>query len=150
MADRFELETFLPYRLNRAAEAVSLSFSRIYKSRYDMTRPEWRTLAALGAIGRMTATAIGAHSSMHKTKVSRAISALEKRRWIRRTEDTGDRRIEHIELTPLGRKAYEDLAGHARAYQAEITAILGHKGLKSLEDGLDAVESAITGRKLPG
>lgn len=150
MADRFELETFLPYRLNRAAETISLNFSRIYKSRYDMTRPEWRALAALGAVGRMTATAIGAHSSMHKTKVSRAISALEERRWVKRTEDANDRRLEHIELTPLGRKAYDDLAGHARAYEAEITAILGHKGLKSLEDGLGAVESAMRDRKLPG
>lgn len=150
MADRFELEHFLPYRLNRAAESISLSFSRIYKSRYDMTRPEWRTLAALGAVGRMTATAIGSHSSMHKTKVSRAISALEKRRWIKRTEDESDRRVEHIELTAHGHKAYEDLAAHAHAYQAELAAILGRKGLKSFEDGLDAVESAILQSKLPG
>ena len=150
MADQFELEFFLPYRLNRAAEAVSLSFSRIYKTRYDMTRPEWRTLAALGAVGRMTATAIGAHSSMHKTKVSRAISALEERRWIERTEAENDRRVEHIELTPHGRKAYEDLAEHARSYQSQLAAILGRKGLKSFEDGLDAVESAIRLGKLPG
>ena len=150
MSDHFELDGFLPYRLNRAAEAVSLSFSRIYKSRYDMTRPEWRTLAALGAVGRMTATAIGAHSSMHKTKVSRAISALEERRWIKRTEAENDRRVEHIELTPHGRKAYDDLAEHARAYQSQLAAILGRKGLKSFEDGLDAVESAIRQGKLPG
>jgi DNA-binding MarR family transcriptional regulator len=150
MTDHFELDHFLPYRLNRAAESISLSFSRIYKSRYDMTRPEWRTLAALGAVGRMTATEIGAHSSMHKTKVSRAISALEERRWIKRTENENDRRVEHIELTPHGHKAYDDLAGHARAYQAELAAILGRKGLKSFEDGLDAVESAIRLGKLPG
>jgi DNA-binding MarR family transcriptional regulator len=150
MADQFELDGFLPYRLNRAAEAVSLSFSRIYKLRYDMTRPEWRTLAALGAVGRMTATEIGAHSSMHKTKVSRAISALEERRWIKRTEAEKDRRVEHIELTPHGSKAYDDLAEHARAYQSQLVAILGRRGLKSFEDGLDAVESAIRQSKLPG
>ena len=150
MADRFELENFLPYRLNRAAEAIALNFSRIYRSRYDMTRPEWRTLVTLGAVGRMTATAIGAHSSMHKTKVSRAIRALEERRWVKRTADADDRRVEHIELTRLGRKAYEDLAHHARIYEGEITVILGRKGLKSLEDGLGSVESAIRGRKLPG
>ena len=150
MGDHFELEFFLPYRLNRAAESISLNFSRIYKSRYDMTRPEWRTLAALGAVGRMTATEIGAHSSMHKTKVSRAISALEERRWIKRTENENDRRVEHIELTPHGRKAYDDLAGHARAYQAELAVLLGRNGLKSFENGLDAVESAIKQGKLPG
>lgn len=149
MNDRFELDGFLPYRLNRAAEAVSLSFSRVYRERYSMTRPEWRTLVALGAVGPMTATAIGAHSAMHKTKVSRAIGALEGRRWIKRTEDARDRRLEHIELTPAGRQAYGDLAGHARAYQAELARSLGANSLKALIDGLTALESSIPGSKLP-
>src|SRR5690606_19069978 len=149
MDNRFELDGFLPYRLNRAAEAVSLSFSRVYRERYGMTRPEWRTLVALGAVGPMTATAIGAHSAMHKTKVSRAVGALEARRWIRRTEDARDRRLEHIELTPAGRQAYDDLAGHARAYQAELARSLGAKSLKALIDGLTALESSIPGSRPP-
>ena len=73
------LESFLPYRLNRLADAVSREFSRIYRDRYGLTRPEWRLLATLGQYGTMTATAVGAHSAMHKTKVSRAVAALEKR-----------------------------------------------------------------------
>ena len=55
------LEDFLPYRLNRLAEAVSRDFSRIYRERYGLTRPEWRTLAALGQYGTMTAKQIGAN-----------------------------------------------------------------------------------------
>ena len=43
-----ELEMFLPYRLNRLADAVSREFSKIYRDRYGLTRPEWRTLAGLG------------------------------------------------------------------------------------------------------
>ena len=45
--DAFDLETFLPYRLNRAAELVSLRFASQYKARYRMTRPEWRTLGLI-------------------------------------------------------------------------------------------------------
>ncbi|MET0169638.1 MAG: MarR family transcriptional regulator, partial [Aliihoeflea sp.] len=51
-----ELETFLPYRLNRLADAVSRDFSSIYRDRHGMTRPEWRLLATLGQYGTMTAT----------------------------------------------------------------------------------------------
>ena len=70
------LEDFLAYRIRRLADAFSLEFSRVYRDRYGLSRPEWRTLATLGEFGRTTATAIGAHSSMHKTKVSRAVAAL--------------------------------------------------------------------------
>ncbi|MCF3640244.1 MarR family transcriptional regulator [Rhizobium sp. TRM95111] len=147
MEGDFDLETFLPYRLNRAAEAVSLRFAIQYKERYRMTRPEWRTLAALGANGRMSATAIGLHSSMHKTKVSRAVKALEDRRWLKRVEDDRDRRMEHIELTSEGMRAYADMAKLARAYQAELAALFGATGLVKLEAGLDAVESVMLPRR---
>ena len=86
-AASLELEKFLPYRLNRLAEAVSRDFQTIYRTRYGLTRPEWRLLASLGQHGTMTATEVGRDSAMHKTKVSRAVSALEERRWLKRETD---------------------------------------------------------------
>ena len=140
----FELETFLPYRLNRAAEYVALRFAAQYKARFELTRPEWRTLAALGSSGRMmTATEIGAHSSMHKTKVSRAVFALEQRRWLKREEDGRDRRFEHLALTPAGERAYEELTELAGAYQAELVSMLGKENVEALSAGLRAVERAM-------
>ena len=136
----FRLETFLPYRLNQAAELVSQRFAAQYRSRYRMTRPEWRALAALGSYGRMTATQIGANSSMHKTKVSRAVRALEEKRWLKRSEDEGDRRVEHLELTPAGRRIYGEMIALARAYEQEMARLLGD-GLEQLEAGLAAVEA---------
>lgn len=136
----FDLDAFLPYRLNRAAEAVSLRFAAHYKARYAMTRPEWRTMAALGSYGRMTATAIGANATMHKTKVSRAVKSLEDRRWLKRSLDENDRRIEHLELTPAGLRICREMVDLAHAYERELAQLLGETGLRQLEAGLDAVE----------
>src|ERR671919_214492 len=97
--DVLTLKTFLPYRLNRLAEEVSNNFSRIYRDRFGITRPEWQLLATLGQYGTMTATAVGLHAAMHKTKVSRAVAALQQRHWLTRTPDDTDRRIEHLRLT---------------------------------------------------
>ncbi|OCP05496.1 MULTISPECIES: MarR family transcriptional regulator [unclassified Ensifer] len=142
--DGFELNAFLPYRLNRAAEFVALRFAAQYKVRYQLTRPEWRTLAALGSTSRpMTATEVGAHSAMHKTKVSRAVAALEHRRWLTRNEDEGDRRSEHLELTKAGARAYADLTALAASYQAELGTLIGPTGMQALAVGLQAVERAI-------
>lgn len=143
MSEPFDLESFLPYRLNRAAELISLSFAKEYKSRYQMTRPEWRTLAALGSVGRMTATEVGVHSHMHKTKVSRAVHTLEQRRWLKRTEDGADRRVEHLELTPLGQNSYLEIADIARAYQASLEQSLGQGAIERIEAGLADVEKAL-------
>ncbi|PTM93422.1 MarR family winged helix-turn-helix transcriptional regulator [Mycoplana dimorpha] len=136
----FDLDAFLPYRLNRAAEAVSLRFAAHYKARYAMTRPEWRTMAALGSYGRMTATAIGANATMHKTKVSRAVKSLEDRRWLKRSLDESDRRVENLELTAAGLRIYREMVDLAHAYERELAEFLGDAGLRQLEAGLDAVE----------
>ena len=39
---------------------------------------------------------------MHKTKVSRAVSSLNARRWLTRRRDTADRRLEKLNLTARG------------------------------------------------
>ncbi|EJN02223.1 MarR family winged helix-turn-helix transcriptional regulator [Phyllobacterium sp. YR531] len=135
------LENFTPYRLNKAAESISRRFSSQYREQYGLTRPEWRTLATLGQFGAQTATAIGHHSSMHKTKVSRAVFALEQRRWLKRRRDDADRRTEHLELTSAGLKAYEHLAKLAHDFETDLFGKLGERGTRDLKAGLAALEA---------
>jgi len=137
------LESFLPYRLNRLADAVSREFQKIYKDRYGLTRPEWRALATLGQNGVMTATAICEHSSMHKTKVSRAVAELERRKWLTRTADGNDRRVELLSLTRAGEKTYRELVPLAKAFEDALLAKLGERERTALARGLSALEGTI-------
>lgn len=122
------LESFLPYRLNRLSAAMSREFRTVYGHHHDLTVPEWRVLATLGEYDQMSAKAIGAHSAMHKTKVSRAVKALEDRRWLRREEHPKDRREEVLFLTPLGRSAYADIVPKAIAFEGRMLESLGVDG----------------------
>ncbi len=138
----FDLQTFLPYLLAQAAETSSLDFQRLYKDRYGMLRTEWRVLFHLGIYGRMTASDIGARAKIHKTKISRAVQRLAERRFLTRTRDEEDRRVEHLELTASGRAAYEDLRRIARDYDLMLTEGLSpdevavlRKALKHLAAG---------------
>jgi len=97
-----ELEHFLPYRLNVVAESVSRALSRLYAERYGIGVPEWRVIATLGEYEHMTAKDVGAHSRMHKTKVSRAVTALEAKGLIERHQNPQDRRSILIALTDHG------------------------------------------------
>ncbi|QCI64169.1 MarR family winged helix-turn-helix transcriptional regulator [Phreatobacter stygius] len=133
------LERFLPYRLSRISNAVSLEFRTVYGAHHDLTVPEWRVLTTLGQFNEMSAKAIGAHSSMHKTKVSRAVRALEERRWLKRRESDADRREEILTLTTLGRHAYTELVPRALAFEERILAALGPEAGKLIAS-LDKLE----------
>jgi DNA-binding MarR family transcriptional regulator len=136
------LDDFLPYRLNRLADAVSRELAALYKKRYGLTRPEWRTLATLGQFGAMTATAVSRHSAMHKTKVSRAVAELERRHWLTRKADPADRRVEHLALTAAGRKVYRELVPIARDFEARFLAKLDSRDRLAIPKALSLLEQA--------
>ncbi len=120
--DDFDLQYFLPYMLNQAAEESSIAFQRHYKNRYGMLRTEWRVLFHLGRYGEMTAKEIGERARIHKTKVSRAVQKLADRRFLTRKKDENDRRSERLELTQAGLAAYRDLRGVAQEYDAKLVS----------------------------
>jgi len=91
---------------------------------YGIGVPEWRVLVTLGQYGVMTAKAIGAHTHMHKTKVSRAVALLEKRRLLARRTNREDMREAFLSLTAAGRTMYEELAPHALDFARRLTEIL--------------------------
>ena len=137
--EHITLESFLPYRLVRISAVVSREFRAVYGPHHDLTVPEWRVLATLGQFEEMGARDIGKHSSMHKTKVSRAVRTLEERRWLKRRESEADRREEILALTALGRATYADIVPRATAFEARLIAALGSQA-KNLLASLDRLE----------
>jgi DNA-binding MarR family transcriptional regulator len=119
-ATALRIEEFLPYRLNVCANLVSQALSRIYSDCYKIGVPEWRVLVTLGQFGLMTAKAIGAHTQMHKTKVSRAVALLERRKWVTRRANRADLREAFLSLTPAGRDVYNELAPAALDFVARL------------------------------
>ncbi|WP_372674798.1 MarR family winged helix-turn-helix transcriptional regulator [Aquicoccus sp.] len=141
IADDFDLQNFLPYLLNQAAEESSLRFQQIYKDRYGMLRTEWRVLFHLGIYGKMTAKEIGERSKMHKTKISRAVAKLAERRFLTRQRDGADRRLEYLELTEAGRRAYRDLRQVAMEYDSALAARFSDADMATLRRMLRALAS---------
>ncbi len=118
----FELLDFIPYLLNRAADTLSLEFQQYYKGKYGMLRTEWRVLFHLGCYGAMTAKDICDRAGLHKTKVSRAVSALAAKRFLTREELEQDRRHAVLRLTSNGARVFADLSKAAQLFDARIRA----------------------------
>ena len=120
--DEFDLRDFTPYLLPMASEATSAAFQPAYREGYGMLRTEWRVLFHLGRYGAMTARDLCDRARLHKTKVSRAVAALEAKRFLARETDAADRRRETLALTPAGRRTYRDLSDAARTFDARLLA----------------------------
>src|SRR5438445_10923671 len=118
-----KLEDFLPHRLNVLSSLVSQALTRVY-GRYGIGIPEWRVLVTLGENGVMTGKAVGAHTHMHKTKVSRAVAHLEQRRFLSRRPNRADLRESFLSLTPAGRAIYEELAPSALAFMDRLAEVV--------------------------
>jgi DNA-binding MarR family transcriptional regulator len=140
--DEFDLENFLPYLLNQAAEATSKSFHATYKAAYGMTRTQWRVLANLGKFGSMTARDICAISHIEKTKVSRAVSALEEDGLLSRTPSPQDRRAEILALTDRGREVFVDLGQRAIQYDLALRTQIGPEIAAQLDELLRRITAA--------
>jgi DNA-binding MarR family transcriptional regulator len=130
------LENFLPHQLNVASSLVSHALSSVYSRQYGIGVPEWRVLVTLGQFGEMTGKAIGDYSYMHKTKVSRAVAQLEKKRWVTRKVNREDLREGILSLTPVGRGIFEEIVPTALRFVARLL------------DTLDANEKEIFERAL--
>ncbi|MEM5584132.1 MarR family winged helix-turn-helix transcriptional regulator [Roseibium sp. AS2] len=142
-----KLRHFLPYQLSDLAETVSRSLSGIYAEEFGIGIPEWRVLATLGEISAMTARDVGQATSMHKTKVSRAVAALKKRDLILRETNPADQRELVLRLTAAGQALYEEIVPRALAYSAALENALTEDQRALLPDLFDRLHRAAGGRR---
>jgi DNA-binding MarR family transcriptional regulator len=138
-SDPFDLTAFLPYLLNQAAEATSRSFQQVYRARHGLTRTQWRVMAHLGRFGAMTARDICRLSHVEKTKVSRAVAALQVRGWLRRDPAPHDGRAEMLSLTETGQAVFADLGLAAQDHDTQLRQTLGATQVATLETALRAL-----------
>ncbi len=135
-----KLHDYLPYRLNLLAELTSDHTRPIYRRRHGLTRTEWRVLVHLAEGGRLTATDLCARVPAHKTKVSRALAALEGRGWVRREADATDHRRAFASLTPAGRRAVGAIFPQIQAATEALLAPLTEGERAAVDRGLAVLE----------
>ncbi|WBU56396.1 MarR family winged helix-turn-helix transcriptional regulator [Paracoccus sediminicola] len=133
----FSLDGFLPYLLNNAAESTSRAFSAHYRRDHGMTRAQWRIMAHLGSFGALTATEICRRGFLEKSKVSRAVAALEEAGLVRRAPSDSDRRAELLSLTARGRDVHAELSAYAQDFQSGLVQRLGPERAATLAQILD-------------
>lgn len=137
----FDLNLFLPYLLNQAAEVTGRAFQPHYRAQHGMTRTQWRVMANLGKFGEMTAADICRTAMVEKSKVSRAVAAMEARGLLQRAAMGSDRRAESLSLTDEGRALFVAIGKDAQSFDAALRARLGARDAATLEDLLNRLRT---------
>jgi DNA-binding MarR family transcriptional regulator len=141
------LQTFLPYRLSIASNAVSARIAREYQSRFGLKIPEWRLLAVLGEGRPQTQRELVAATLMDKVTVNRAAKALAERSLIERLAHGSDGRSHHLTLTMSGRQLYEEIVPAALAMERKLAAALSAEDRAALDTMLGVLIDAANARR---
>lgn len=128
-----QLADFFPYRLAVLADQVSQCMAQVYAARFQLTRDEWRVLAALHENPTMKTGDAIAHTTMEKMQASRAITRLEEGGFVSRTEDEHDRRHRVLSLTPAGKALVKKIIPLVQAREAFLLADLDDQEREMLD-----------------
>src|SRR5216683_2435450 len=116
----FELDHFLPFRLSVLGNRVTRAVARVYAKRFQLSAPEWRTMAVLGRYGAMPAHGVIEHTAMDKVRVI-------------------------LDLTPAGRGVYTQIVPLALAVESELITDLTPDERKVLEGVMRKLEARTAG-----
>ncbi len=117
-----DLDHSVGYLLNRAASIIAARFSDDLKA-HNINLQTWRVLAALQHEDHQTLSDLASHTGSELSYLSRAVSALETKGYIERSESASDRRNIHLSITAAGAAIVAKLA--PRAWQIERTSMKG-------------------------
>jgi DNA-binding MarR family transcriptional regulator len=141
--DTLVLADFVPFRLNRLADAVSVNLSDIYRDRFGLEIPEWRVLVTVGQRRACTAQHVVASTRMHKTRVSRAVASLEGRDLLVRGSSAADGREFSLQLTRAGRRMYAALVPLALQRERELLACLSDGERRAFLGAMAKLEASL-------
>jgi DNA-binding MarR family transcriptional regulator len=140
-AAHLPLEEFLSFRLTRLASGVQAELSRHYAENYELTVPEWRTLAALARYGPINFGQLLALSTYDKSLISRAVTGLKHKRLASSATDPEHGKRVIVNITATGRAVFRKILPQARARQV---ALLSHFSAKERADLYQALKKLQT------
>lgn len=120
MPSSFRLSDFLPYRLAVISERVSHRLSVDYGRSHNLTVAEWRVLVHLQHCGVVSVRDVQVYTNLVKSRVSRAVSRLERAGLVNKHVSKVDARLIEISLTKAGKDALEALLADATNTEAGL------------------------------
>ncbi len=126
---QFILANFLPYQLSILASGISRDFSKEYILRFGLNNAEWRIIAHLSQeTETISIREIYKKVDLEKSKVSRAVSKLAKRKLLSKKVNLSDKRLVDLKLTKAGREIIDEMTEIAMDFEARFLQKIENPG----------------------
>ncbi|MBX3619868.1 MAG: MarR family transcriptional regulator [Rhizobacter sp.] len=133
LLDPASLDDLFMYRLTRLLAVAGAPVVRLCEGRFNITRREWRLIAALAQRGPLLSSALADHIHLERGRTSKAVSDLVAKGLVVRTPRPGDRRKVELALTEAARDIYAALFPEVIELNRALLAGLSAPELEALD-----------------
>lgn len=134
-AEPLQITELLSFRVRRLANLLSASAGPRFRRDFDVSLPEWRTLALLGQTQPMTVNRLARLAALDKAQMSRVISGLAERGLV--AKSLGPRRSSQLTLTDSGQTLFERIIAAANERDQTVLAVLDDEEQAVLDRALN-------------
>lgn len=136
------LQQYLTYRLARVQAKLNAQGARLLQEAVGLTLAQWRVVALVGAAGTTRLSELARKAALDKGLLSRNVKALIARGLIVAQQDEVDHRVQHLTLTPEGKKVFERALPITRKRQEWLREDLSEEEIRLFRKVLDKLEIA--------
>jgi DNA-binding MarR family transcriptional regulator len=115
------IDDYLIYLLARASHLISEEFHDHLRRR-GVAVPEWRVLSCLAGHEGETVTSLASICLLQQPTMTKLLDRMTRDGLVRRTQDSRDRRVVRVALTPRGAELVIGLLEAAKRHEAEVLA----------------------------
>lgn len=137
-------------RFSLIAKRIDQVLAAVHGKKLGISVNNWKIMRVIGFFGPISATVLGARTSLDPDKVTRAVDTLAQRSYVIRKNDETDRRRVVLSLSAKGRRVYDKIEQVAGAVEAELLSALNPEERRALLSYLRKLEqhsSAMHGRR---
>lgn len=134
------LEERVMHRFFLIAKRFDQALVAIHSKKLGISVNNCKIMRVIAFHGPLSATDLGARTSLDPDKITRAIDTLVDRSYVIRKEDEADRRKVVLTLSAKGRRAHEKIEMVVSAMESEILSALTAEERKALGSSLDKLE----------
>jgi DNA-binding MarR family transcriptional regulator len=123
-APRHFVDDYLPALLAQASHLISGEFHRVVTA-HGCTVSEWRVLASLAGKPPMSIGRLAQVTTIKQPTVTRVLDRMAAKGHVKRLDDSDDRRVTLVRITPAGSRMVARLIPLAREHEARVLEPFG-------------------------
>ncbi len=136
------LDQLLNNRLARLLASSSAPSIKLFEGGYGVSRREWRLVGLVAVYGAMSPSELAERAHLERPRVSRVLTGLVQRGLLVRVNLPNDRRRARVDITPEGRRLYEDVFPQLVRIHHRLLDALGPDELAAFDRALEALTDA--------